>query len=480
MNRGVPIPTEEPDDDDDIVHIPRDSSSQDGDDDDDNDALDAALQDRRMALDYPDNDDEEDDEDQPSGLDDLEGRAGLIRGASQDAWGSEEFSVMTTDTSGDYLRGDSPRRGRQQRFSDPFLDEDENERMCSSSAFRCFVLVIALVLVIAIAAILLPGIRNHSDTLEVLRTNARLPVQYECPSAASCDTSDLPGSYKDNMMDYYQNPDKQPSTTNITLFEQTFRTSSYDDWGKTYEQVKAGMFHFKSTYYPPYLQDGSTIFEAACGIGLNLYMTLEILQESAGLEQLVVYGNDIVPSSIDQANLIWESIPPAYGHKGIFCPTDMHNLDYVPSNAFDLVYCGYISPLEDPLEFNMATASAYQRYGELCKSDPETDWAKAKLNEIAEQRQNDWYGEWVAEMARIAKPGVPVIVEQVSPKYCNATFDWGGVHRDFWVQAATNDTYGWNVDPESIVIEDDSIFRDRYHVFMLKKGVHHTETGSGR
>jgi hypothetical protein len=34
------------------------------------------------------------------------------------------------------------------------------------------------------------------------------------------------------------------------------------------------------------------------------------------------------------------------------------------------------------------------------------------------QKQTDWYGKWVGEMARIAKPGVPVIIEQVSLPYC--------------------------------------------------------------
>jgi hypothetical protein len=89
---------------------------------------------------------------------------------------------------------------------------------------------------------------------------------------------------------------------------------------------------------------------------------------------------------------------------------------------------------------------------------------------MAQQAQEDWYGNWVAEMARIAKPGVPVIVEQVSEAYCDAFFDWGGVHRDWWLASATNNTYGWNVVPDSVVIEEDTIFRDRYHVFMLKEG----------
>jgi hypothetical protein len=41
---------------------------------------------------------------------------------------------------------------------------------------------------------------------------------------------------------------------------------------------------------------------------------------------------------------------------------------------------------------------------------------------MAQEAQNDWYGQWIAEMARIAKPGVPVIIEQVSSPYCHASF----------------------------------------------------------
>jgi hypothetical protein len=90
---------------------------------------------------------------------------------------------------------------------------------------------------------------------------------------------------------------------------------------------------------------------------------------------------------------------------------------------------------------------------------------------LAQQAQKDWYGAWVGEMARIAKPGKPVIVEQVSPPYCMAFFDWGGVAKDFWYYAAKENTYNWDIDPESIVVEDDTIFLARYHVFMRKNTV---------
>jgi hypothetical protein len=83
--------------------------------------------------------------------------------------------------------------------------------------------------------------------------------------------------------------------------------------------------------------------------------------------------------------------------------------------------CEQCSPLLDPLHFGKSTNENYGRYTTICKSD-EDDWKGEKLNQMAQEAQNDWYGKWIAEMARIAKPGVPVIVEQVSPPYCNAFF----------------------------------------------------------
>jgi hypothetical protein len=87
-----------------------------------------------------------------------------------------------------------------------------------------------------------------------------------------------------------------------------------------------------------------------------------------------------------------------------------------------------------------------------------------------QQKQEDWYGRWVYEMVRIAKPGVPIIIEQVSSTPCMAGFDyWGGVSKDYWKKHAETNTYNWNVDPESIEIMDNVIFQARYDVFMLKK-----------
>lgn len=74
-------------------------------------------------------------------------------------------------------------------------------------------------------------------------------------------------------------------------------------------------------------------------------------------------------------------------------------------------------------------------------------------------------------MIRIAKPGAPVIVEQVSYPFCEAQFDWGGVGQDFWATVE-------DIDPATIEFEDDRLFRKRYHVFMRKIGFNGTDTQS--
>jgi hypothetical protein len=61
----------------------------------------------------------------------------------------------------------------------------------------------------------------------------------------------------------------------------------------------------------------------------------------------------------------------------------------------------------------------------------------------------------------------PLIKRHKYISLCEATFDWGGVHPDFWKSAV--DIYAWDIDPSSIEFEADTIFRKRYHVFMRKR-----------
>ena len=105
-------------------------------------------------------------------------------------------------------------------------------------------------------------------------------------------------------------------------------------------------------------------------------------------------------------------------------------------------------------------------YDKLCDASKD-DWKSQNLSALAQSRQEDWFGLWVSEMVRIAKPGTPVIVENVAPPYCVKRWDWGGVNRDFWTRAI--DTYGWDVDRHSLAFQDDTAYKFRYHVAMRKK-----------
>jgi hypothetical protein len=214
-------------------------------------------------------------------------------------------------------------------------------------------------------------------------------------------------------------------------------------------------------------------------------MTLEILEEH-GIRDVIMYGNEYVPESADKANWMLSEInPPGNAQVGKICPGDSSNLSFVPSNTMDLVYTGYITPLMDPLHFN-AGNEEYKEYDDICdmvksnrttsESDSQSltsgsgyDWMAMKLNEVIQLEQERWYGQWVAEMTRIAKPGSPVLIEQVSPSYCTKTTDWGGVDKEYWNRSATLNTYGWNVDPSSLQLVDDRLFRKRYNVFMMTR-----------
>ena len=152
-------------------------------------------------------------------------------------------------------------------------------------------------------------------------------------------------------------------------------------------------------------------YESACGIGMNLMMTLEILEEVKGVKNLVVYGNEYVPESVQVANKIAGALP-AGGRLGTICPADSTDLRHVPARSFDLVYTGYMAPLLDPLGLNQSTTDEnFAQYQALCEKK---DNNSTRLRRQAQNRQNRWYADWFQEMVRVAKPGAPIIAEQVS------------------------------------------------------------------
>lgn len=231
--------------------------------------------------------------------------------------------------------------GMPRRKVDKFEDEhhfyyDEEDEDRQSGSFRNLVCVMTCVLIIAMLAVLLPGIGPLSKRFKNLTKPSRIPVEFHCPS-----TVVQADNYDESFSENYGNV-TEDITNNMTEFLETFREKKFDDWGKSYDDVKQGMYDFKSKYFPEYLEDGYSIYESACGIGLNLYMTLEIVKEVKGVENLFIYGNEYLPDSAKMANTVMDHIAPAHATKGVICAADSAELSFVPSNSFDLVYTGYI------------------------------------------------------------------------------------------------------------------------------------------
>lgn len=248
----------------------------------------------------------------------------------------------------------------------------------------------------------------QSEYRQINPSSESRPLLYQCPDARN-EAENVVTAPEEHHL-WYEAVSERIS--NVSAYMATFREMEFDNWGHTYDEVKHGMFPWKSQYFTD-LQTGDVIYESACGIGMNLFMTLEIMQQVLGITNITIYGNDVVPRSVEVAQAIFRepssSHPKSVGSIGSICAADSTQLDFVPSNSFDLVYTGYISPLFDPLHLNHSTTDEkFVQYNAYCEQED------ASFRQAAQQRQNDWYGAWVGEMIRIAKPGAPIIIEQVS------------------------------------------------------------------
>jgi hypothetical protein len=274
--------------------------------------------------------------------------------------------------------------------------------------------------------------------------------------------------------------------------------STVDEWSRTYQQAREDLYDWKKQEFAPHLKNGSSIFESSCNIGRNLALTLDIVQEVSGLvSNIIVYGSDPALDSAVVAQVLFRETNLFNGQLGRICPrVDSTNLSKIPSDAFDLVYTSYISPIKDPLKFggdhspSSTTAQVMdqaveQRYSVLCGNAAKynnADNVSSSNNDdiekdhIPQQRahndvekmqriQEDWYGGWVSEMVRIARPGAPVLVEEVTLPLCKDFDGHGGVSREFWEQAI--DKYSWNIEMGSMRFVDSR--EARYHVVMRKK-----------
>jgi hypothetical protein len=152
--------------------------------------------------------------------------------------------------------------------------------------WRCaFWLVVSFLLITALAVVL-PGFNNFGKPIVEPDGTVVFPngtktvtsrnnnnnktshrVDFACPAHESVHEAE--NYHNTSVEESYLNRTSQIES-NFTGFLLNFHQSEFDGWGKTYDFVKSGMYHWKSTRFPKNLKDGDTIYESACGIGLNL------------------------------------------------------------------------------------------------------------------------------------------------------------------------------------------------------------------
>lgn len=236
--------------------------------------------------------------------------------------------------------------------------------------------------------------------------------QFACPSevhrAQNVDS--------ESFEEVYSNVSRHIIQQNVSSFLKNFRDEGFDGWGKKYDEVKGALCDWKAKHFAENLKDGDSIFESACGIGLNLLLTLEVVHEVKQLSNVKVYGNEYIAESVDLANEVLGSMLPKLNDaKETICQADSTDLSFIPSSAFDLVFTGYIryqlenkqwfefvgsmkarprsntplsccpaalaldafSTLLDPLNFNAGGMDKnYELYEKIC-STQKNDWSES-------------------------------------------------------------------------------------------------------
>jgi hypothetical protein len=389
---------------------------------------------------------------------------------------SEAFPLVQETTSS---RSSSPIRERTRAYhhNGSLPSPLASDKTASTSKFVRWTLVVLAAATLFF--LLTPQGTPQAREVEALRTPsgnsggktvAREPlVRFACPSSSQTTAEATRRNRDPQHASCYDDVSNKILRENFTTYLEVYRRAEFDNWGKTYEEIKAGITDWKVRMYAPTFSNPNhtyALYESALGVGLNLAMTAEILYEAAGIKGIEVYGNEYVKASVSVAQRLYKEgkLLEAYGGKlGTLCAADSTHLEHVPSNAFDLVFTGYLTPLHDPLDLSDSypkPRDLERAYTDVCedKANP------AKVQQM-QQEQEKWYREWVSEMIRIARPGAPIIVESVSLPLCEALYDWGGVSAGFWNASLPT----WPVDPTSLVFQDDSLARGRYHVYFRKQ-----------
>jgi hypothetical protein len=353
-----------------------------------------------------------------------------------------------------------------------------------------FAATLSLLLMVVTVVGLIVDILRNKKTMRTAEDIAPWP-SWACPKPLDASDEDVDVGKYIRQGDEYGLRDK-----NAAELWEWMQQADVDGWGRDYQEARARIHEFKVQEFAPHFKKKKKnkqedtiihIYESACGVGRNLAITLDIVREVNGGDisnnnttVVVVHGNDYASDSAAAAQTVFGTLEPSGAKLGTICGgVDSTDLSHVPSNSFDIVYTGYVGLLHDPLDYSGTYPDRKTRkvYKELCKNASKDDDytaahdAQQQIQKMY-QIQEDWYAKWVGEMIRIAKPGSPVMVEEVPVPKCDDYHDNGGVSQEFWLDTTDKKYKSWNqVDPTSIHFmqahrgDTDT----RYHVAMMKK-----------
>ncbi len=220
-----------------------------------------------------------------------------------------------------------------------FEEETPQGRRNSARAWVWW--IVTMILVAVISRIFY---RKEQQWVEMHGNDRLPPVSYECPVA-----DDTPKN------------DEQAKSASHSVAPPPSNIPGGDSVEYSYEQLRTNFKEWTVKHIAPYIlkfnDEGiinrvSILETASHTLGLNLFLTLDILEEiqasSNNPTKFWVYGNDRDPfrssfAFFRQDREKMAQLPNV--HLGMFCAAEdapPMDLSYIPEEAFDIVYCGHL------------------------------------------------------------------------------------------------------------------------------------------
>merc|ERR1719174_2511697 len=146
---------------------------------------------------------------------------------------------------------------------------------------------------------------------------------YQCPKAVRDSRRNIPTSIQNIYDETIKESFSGKNNNSTTIIENYNKSYLFYNFRRNNKIRKKQV----STFFDN-IKSGDLIYESACGMGFNLAVTLQLLQETKNVVNLTVYGNDYFEKNVKFANNFFDTNPPAGARKGSICVGDSTSLDF--------------------------------------------------------------------------------------------------------------------------------------------------------